>query len=148
MRRYIFFRLLAAAALAAFGVGIVLLTRIDFSAAPSPVTAADLAAPLPPDSEADFADSLSVIDEFRLRRGSLLEGTLLADGPAPPLPAGDSYVELLRREARRLDGHAADLEEHSCYDQADAVRVEAGRLRALARENAAHPQQFSTTVNR
>ena len=148
MRSVVILRLLAAATLIAFGIGVASLSRIDFSAPPPPATFADLTAPLPADSEADFADTLSVIEEFRLRRGSLLDGTLLADGPAPPLPADNSYVELLRREARRLDGHAADLEEHSCYDQADAVREEAGRLRGLARENVAQPQQFSTTVNR
>jgi hypothetical protein len=148
MRRFVIVRLLAAAALAAFGVGIVLVTWIDFSTPPPATTFADLAAPLPAESEADLAAAMPAIDELKSQRGSLLDGSILADSPSTPAPqpSDRSYPDLLRREARRLDEQAADLEDRGWYDEADGVREEAGRLRSYAREN---PQPlFSTTVNR
>src|SRR5687768_522185 len=73
------------------------------------ISAAALADPLTGEAAADFAASQHVIDEIRQLRGSVLDGTSLAQ-PQQDAPADNSYAELLRREARRLDGVAADYE--------------------------------------
>jgi hypothetical protein len=101
-----------------------------------PTPAHLLADALPPESSADFAAAQPIIDELRHRHGSVLDGTSLATGADSKLP-DTSYVELLRREARRLDSLAADHEESRQYDQADSARAEAAALWSLAREKAA-----------
>lgn len=150
MRRIIMLRLLAAAALVAFGVGIVLLSRIDFSPAPpTPVTFTDLAAPLSPDSEAELDATMPAIDELRQLRGSLLDGSLLESLSTQERPPENSYVDLLRREARRLDGLAADDEDSGQYNSADNLRAEAHQLRLKAREVEEPLVQFgSHAINR
>lgn len=95
--------------------------------------AAPLAAYLPPQSDADFAAAMPVIDELRQHRGSVVEGTLLEQGAENDTP-NSSYVELLRREARRLDELAADLEDQDQWQAADAHRLEAHQLRQQARK--------------
>ena len=133
MRRYVIFRLLAAAALVAFGVGVVLITRIDFSAAPSPGAAADLAAPLPADSAADFAAALPIIDEIRAQNGSLVSEAWLDSDPRDGTSTVNAYIEFLRREARRIENQAADCEEQNDFAKADELRTAANRLRDQAR---------------
>ena len=93
-----------------------------------------LAAALPPEDAADFAAAQPVIDELRHLRGSVLDGTSLATPAGSGSPPDNSYVELLRREARRLDSLAADCEDQRDYDRADAARTEAQTLWRLARE--------------
>lgn len=149
MRRFVILRLLAAATLVAFGVGIVLLTRIDFSTPPPATTFADLTAPLPADAEADLAAAMPEIDELKSQRGSLFDGSLLESLSAPERPREDSYGDLLRREARRLDGLAADDEDIGQYNSADNRRTEAHQLRLQAREVEEPMVQFgSHTINR
>jgi hypothetical protein len=150
MRRFIILRLLAAAALVVFGIGIVLLTQIDFSTPPpTPVTFADLNAPLPADSAADLAAAMPEIDELRGQRGSLLDGSLLESLSTQERPPENSYVDLLRREARRLDGLAADDEDSGQYNSADNLRAEAHQLRLKAREVEEPLVQFgSHAINR
>jgi hypothetical protein len=145
MSRSVVLRMLAAAALAVLFITAIALWRPRSGPEIVHTPAADLDAPLPAESEADFAAAMPAIDELRHRRGSLLDGTLLADAPPHPLPADNSYVELLRREARRLDGQAADLEDQGWYDHADETRAEAERLRVLAREKAPFRPEFSNT---
>ena len=149
MRRYVFYRLLAAVALVAFSIGVVMLMRIDFAPAPPPVTFTDLAAPLPAESEADLAAALPAIDELRHHRGSLLDGSLLESVAAPEPAHDNSYIDLLRREARRMDSLAADNEDICHYDSADRLRRDAAQLRQQARELSTPVVSFgSTTVNR
>lgn len=150
MRRYVIYRLLAAAALVVFGVVIVLLTQADFSAPPpTPVTFVDLTAPLSPESEADLAAAMPEIDELRLQRGSLLDGSLLESMSAPERLDDNSYGGVFRREARRLDGLAADNEDQGQYHEADSLRAEAQRLRLQARDVEEPVVQFgSHTMNR
>src|SRR5688572_15742456 len=129
MRRFIILRLLAAAALVAFGVGIVLLTRIDFSTPPPATIFADLAAPLPADSEADLAAAMPVIDEIRAQNGSLISETWLDADPRDGGSTVNAYIEFLRREARRVENQAADREEQNDFAKADELRTAANRLR-------------------
>ena len=95
---------------------------------------------------------MPAIDELKGQRGSLLDGSLL-ESVAPPEPVHDnSYVDLLRREARRLDSLAADSEDVGHYDAADRHRRDAAQLRQQAREVGEASKPFvnfgSTTVNR
>jgi hypothetical protein len=101
-----------------------------------PAFPTDLAAPLPVETAADFAAAQPVIDELRHLRGSVLDGTSLDGPPEAGSPPDNSYVELLRREARRLDSLAADCEDQGDYDRADDARREAESLWRLAREQA------------
>jgi hypothetical protein len=116
------------------------------SAAPQYET--DLAAPLPAEAEAELAASLPAIDEIKLRRGSLLDGTLLESAAEPEAPHDSSNVDLLRREARRLDGLAADREDFGDYDLADALRSDAQQLREKARELAKPIVTFYSELER
>jgi hypothetical protein len=132
MRQYIFVRFLAAAALVAFGIGIVLLTRIDFSP-PPPVTFADLTAPLPPYSEADLAEAMPLIDEIRAQNGGLVSETWLNADAREGNSTVNAYIEFLRREARRTENQAADREEQNDFGKADELRTAVNRLREQAR---------------
>lgn len=127
----IFLRVLAAAVLVGIGIAAVAVWRQQSIDVVETARKADLAAPLPAEAEAELAASLPAIDEFRHHRGSVLDGTFLdADGETP---ADEAYIELLRREARRLDGLAADQEESAEFDRADEIRTEAAGLRGQAR---------------
>jgi hypothetical protein len=97
-------------------------------------SAANNLAALPAESDAELAAAMPTIDELRHRRGSLLDGTLLENAPAEPALADTSYLDLLRREARRLDHLAADFEDQSRFDEADERRYEANQLRRQARK--------------
>ena len=115
----------------------------------APRYATDLAAPLPAEADAELAASLPAIEELRLRNGSLLNGTLLDSAAEPEPPHDNSYIDLLRREARRLDGLAADREDLGHYSAADDLRRDADQLRQQARELAQPLINFgSHTVNR
>ena len=109
MRRNVTFALLAVSALIAVSALVVTVGRNALRPAPLRSTGQDLAAPLAPESATDFAAAMPDIDELRHRRGSVLDGTLLESAPEAETPSDNSYVELLRREARRLDGIAADF---------------------------------------
>jgi hypothetical protein len=99
----------------------------------------DLAEPLSEKETADLATALPAIDEIRRHNGSVLEGTLLdtLDDPKQAIePDKDSeeFVQLLRREARRLDDLAADKEDGHNFLEADALRAKAQGMRESARE--------------
>jgi len=146
-RRPLIIRVIAVAIVVVLGIAAFALTRLRLPANP-PAAPADLAAPLPAAAEADLAAAMPAIDELRHRRGSLLDGTLLDAVTEAAPPRDNSYVELLRREARRLESHAADLEDSVWFDEADAVREEALRLWMLARENSPGRQRYSATTIR
>lgn len=132
MRRKTIFVLLTVSSL----VAVTFIGRFWLSSAPVQLRGQDLSAPLAPESSTDFAAAMPAIDELRHRRGSVLDGTLLESAPEAEMSNDNSYVELLRREARRLDGIAADFEDQQLYNRADATRGEAESLRRLAREKA------------
>jgi hypothetical protein len=107
--------------------------------------------PAPVISPEELAARMPEIDELRRLRGSILSGSLLEREGDPtisiePDRQAQDYVELLRREARRLDGLAADAEDCYQFAQADEIRRRAGELRESAREKGGGP--FSITVNR
>lgn len=145
MRRSILLLALIAVALGGLALLAAVLGVFWFWPASQPTYEADLAAPIPAESAEDFAAALPTIDEFRHHRGSLLAGTLLEDAPEPEPPRDNSYIELLRREARRLDSLAADHEDQNDYDRAENLRFEADQLRSQAREliEERNPTQFS-----
>jgi hypothetical protein len=102
-------------------------------------------------SAAELATRMPEIDELRRLHGSVLSGTLLEREGDPtvalePHRQPQDYVDLLRREARRLDGLAADAEDCYQFARADEIRGRASGLRESARENGGGP--FSITVNR
>ena len=136
MRRNVIFALLTVSVLVAVSAMVITMARHGWRTSPLQSTAQDLAAPLALESATDLAAAMPAIDELRHRRGSVLDGTLLESAPEAEMPNDNSYVELLRREARRLDGIAADFEDQQLYDRADATRGEAVSLRRLAREKA------------
>jgi hypothetical protein len=114
-----------------------------------PQYAPDLAAPLPAEAQAELAASLDTIDEFRHHNGSVLTGTLLESVAEPEAPHDNSYIDLLRREARRLDDQAADREDIGHYVDADRLRRQAEQLRQQARDLSQPLINFgSPTVNR
>lgn len=102
-----------------------------------------LAEPLPAETTADFAAAQPIIDELRLQQGSVLDGTLLAAPAESESPADNSYLELLLREARRLDSIAADHEDQHEFAQADSVRQQAAALRQTAREKTVATSELS-----
>jgi hypothetical protein len=144
LRRPFVIRVIAVAIVVVLGIAAFALSRLRLPANP-PAAPADLAAPLSADTEADLAAAMPAIDEIRQRNGSLLDGTLLQEDPTAQAPTDNSYVELLRREARRLESHAADLESSLWFDEADGVREEAQRLWMQARENSPSRQRYSAT---
>jgi hypothetical protein len=97
-----------------------------------------LAEPLSAAETADLASAMPAIDEIRNYRGSVLAGSLLEtldETGQPPLADKDSveFVQMLRREARRLDEMAADKEDGNHFDAADALRQQAAGMRETAR---------------
>jgi hypothetical protein len=150
MSRSVGVRLLAGLVLAGCAVALLATWWKNSTADRAPLMpAADLAAPLPEEHQADFAAALPEIDELRLERGSLLDGSLLDSLSAPERPREDSYVDLLRREARRLDSLAADAEDTGQYASADSRRAEAHELRLKARDVEEPLVQFgSHSLNR
>ena len=97
-----------------------------------------LAEPLTTAETDDLASAMPAIDEIRNYRGSVLAGSMLEtlDEPGqPPLADQDSveFVQMLRREARRLDEMAADKEDGNHFDAADALRQQAAGMRETAR---------------
>jgi hypothetical protein len=149
MSRSVFLRVLAAVVLAGLGIAPVAIWCYRYPDEVEIVPVANLAAPLPAESAADLAAAMPAIDELRQHRGSLLDGSLLESLAAPERHPENSYVDLLRREARRLDGLAADDEDIGQFDSADNLRTEAHQLRLKAREAEEPVIQFgSHAINR
>jgi hypothetical protein len=130
-------KLFVSLGISAFGVAVmvaVILASNGLWHAGDSSRESDLAAPLPEESAADFAAALPQIEDLRQHRGSLLDGSLLDSIAEPETVHDNSYVDLLRREARRLDSQAADREDLGHYRTADDLRNQARQLRATARE--------------
>lgn len=120
-------------------LGFAVIAGFTFRASFSKPDPNRLAEPLSAEEAVDLASAMPAIDEIRRRNGSVLEGTLLEtlddpDQAMEPDKDSEEFVQLLRREARRLDELAADKEDSHNFAEADALREKAQRMRETGRE--------------
>jgi hypothetical protein len=133
MRRPLVIRAIAVAIVVVLGIAAFALSRLRPANLPA-AAHSDLAAPLPPESEADFAAALPIINEIRAQNGSMLTEAWLASDARDGTGTVNAYIEFLRREARRLENQAADSEDRNDFSAADDLRTAVGRLRDQARK--------------